>query len=399
MVQGALGKLPAPNTIYAFTGDGKPAPEAQAEMRAEYEKKGTDATRLNLVAHGSPGKMAALKDLDKFFGSAEKDEKDEDVPGRFGQFFHGEITNVDLYTCWAMTKRDVDEQSVAERIAKAIQSAAGAEQTVKLRAGYTPNTAGEFAQGQPSYQPVTPRTILEAAEISLWFAQYLAGKGKTDREAPKKPAKDPEKDSRYVEARRGWQAQRDAYHIDLSTAAEKAIKEILAELPKQEPPQQEQPPRDSAVEMEISRSHPLDPRLRQQPFTAVAAAHAGSPFPERLAAALGWPQGAEKIEGILAKHADWLVGNNADWFGTASGASQPLTSPSSFASEGFTFGAAPTQSTGFTFGAAPTQSTGFTFDAPPTQSTGFTFLAPPTQSTGFTFDPEEKKPSTVTEDH
>jgi hypothetical protein len=160
MFKGALENIPAPNPVVAFTDGGAPDAASQEVVTKMTAGRDADRTKLHIVGHGSPGTLASVDPavmLDTL---------------KQGGHFTKDITDVNLFACYAMMKQDIDDASVAFKVASWIQRNLNEEfaQTVVLKTGMTSNSSGSFASGEPSYEALDDRTSLEAQPIAAYLS-------------------------------------------------------------------------------------------------------------------------------------------------------------------------------------------------------------------------------------
>lgn len=216
MYKGALEDLDKPGPIIVFDNEGNASPSLTQFARQElaaYEQKGREETTLNIIAHGSPGRLASIKDSDwdGLFGTPQR-------PGQFDKYLTDRITSVNLYACMALMKRDSDERPIAAKIARWIQANIGGDpnRKISLKTGYTTNSTGEYTKGNPSYAPLDIKGILEGQGINDYL--YFCVKGALGK-AP------------HSISDEEWKACREDVHEDATVAAHEVAAEIAELVP------------------------------------------------------------------------------------------------------------------------------------------------------------------------
>lgn len=341
MFQSSLGNITKPNPVYAFTETGDADPSATAAIQERYTKeKGTDLTKLNIVSHGSPGKVASLGNLEGFLGGLE------------AKIDFSNLRDIDLFPCHTMSRRDVDDSSVAYTIAKWAQFKLEVGQTLNMRAGYTSRTVGEFIKGNPSDDPISDLGhALEAHEIANYF--FFMIKERLKSQGMK---------------REQWDEQREEIHEEAKEAARIAVAEIVKAAPKSVWASGEKVKGQNISIGKASISFGTrDASSLRRGYTVASATQANyKDFPQRMI----FLTSLEKMTGIIGKA---LADQLEKLWEEVKPKPKPLTQ--------FTFGSLTPSTTvsspGFTFGSGggglvlnPQPPTGLT--SPPTQ-TGFTF--------------------------
>jgi hypothetical protein len=201
MFNATINATPAPFPIHFFDKSGTliASYANKAELLTEDAKtllKGTDdlnpmdgedRTKVTIVAHGGAGTLESVALGDLLKGMDALKEK----------VITAETTEVKLGICLSMTRRHIDDKSIALRIAEWIQGNLQREvegATAKLRehlpqggdapdlvadymgtpsvellAGYTSSTGGELGAGRPAFDRFDKRTKLEMQPIEAYL--------------------------------------------------------------------------------------------------------------------------------------------------------------------------------------------------------------------------------------
>lgn len=162
MFKAALSNQASPNPIIAFKEDGSPDESFDVIQEiTKYAGKGQDRSKLLLIGHGYAGKMGNLN-LPALM----------DTLNTSGLFHQG-ITDVNLAACYAMMKEDIEDSSVAYKLAQWLKDHITVsdkfQQAVTMVAGYTSNTSGEAVRGGKSYEWLDTRSILNGQFISKYI--------------------------------------------------------------------------------------------------------------------------------------------------------------------------------------------------------------------------------------
>lgn len=173
MYNASLNGLTAPRPVYYFTNSGEHLPAGPSSTIGLTLAPGTDTTKIHVIGHGSPGKLASL-DLPVFLRNLDELASS----GAIASVHTRDVTEVRLGVCYAMMREDGASESVALQIARWLQSKADSaiDQQVKLVAGYTANSGGEFAAERPSLEPLDTQSTIDVQYFQLYL--FYAAKAK-----------------------------------------------------------------------------------------------------------------------------------------------------------------------------------------------------------------------------